>query len=186
MMADILICSEKATFGQPEITLGIIPGGGGTQRLTSCIGKARTMDLVLANRKISGTEAAEWGLCARVVPAEQSVTEEAVKVAETIAKFGQVAAIAGKEAVNAGKYQATEKPKASRSRGSEERLPRGRRLPKSSRPACALPRWSSAATMASLFGEWAVIQRPSIALRDMELPSVAHASRAQEPLSSSA
>lgn len=104
MMADILICSEKATFGQPEITLGIIPGGGGTQRLTGLIGKSRTMDMVLANRKINGKEAAEWGLCARAVPAEQSVTEEAVKVAEQIAKFGQVAAIAGKEAVNAGEY----------------------------------------------------------------------------------
>lgn len=103
MMADILICSEKATFGQPEITLGIIPGGGGTQRLTGLIGKSRTMDLVLANRKISGKEAGEWGLCARVVPAEESVTAEAVKVAEQIAKYGQVAAIAGKEAVNAGK-----------------------------------------------------------------------------------
>lgn len=102
MMADILICSEKATFGQPEITLGIIPGGGGTQRLTGLIGKSRTMDLVLANRKISGKEAGEWGLCARVVPAEESVTDAAVGIAEQIAKFGQVAAIAGKEAVNAG------------------------------------------------------------------------------------
>lgn len=118
MMADILICSEKATFGQPEITLGIIPGGGGTQRLTGLIGKSRTMDMVLANRKINGQEAADWGLCARVVPADQSVTEEAVKIAEQIAKFGQVAAIAGKETVNAGEY--AQAPKA---RGIQEAQP---------------------------------------------------------------
>lgn len=101
MMTDILIASEKATFGQPEITLGVIPGGGGTQRLTQLVGKNRAMDMVIANRKVNGKEAAEWGLAARVVPAEESVTDAAIKVAETIAGFGFVAAQAGKEAVNA-------------------------------------------------------------------------------------
>lgn len=100
-MTDIIIASEKATFGQPEITLGIIPGGGGTQRLTNLVGKNRAMDMVIANRKVTGKEAAEWGLAARVVPAEESVTDAAIKVAETIASFGVVAAQAGKETVNA-------------------------------------------------------------------------------------
>ncbi|WOO81242.1 putative enoyl-CoA hydratase, mitochondrial [Vanrija pseudolonga] len=101
LMTDILVASEKATFGQPEITLGIIPGGGGTQRLVKTIGKARAMDLTLTNRKITGKEAYDWGLAARLVPADQSVTEEAVKIAEGIAGFGALAAQAGKEAVNA-------------------------------------------------------------------------------------
>lgn len=101
MMADILLCTPKSKFGQPEITLGIIPGGGGSQRLTNLIGKNRAMDLVLTNRWISGTEAGEWGLASRVVPEGASVVEEAVKVAETIASYSVVASQAGKEAVNA-------------------------------------------------------------------------------------
>ncbi|BEI81305.1 hypothetical protein CcaverHIS002_0204650 [Cutaneotrichosporon cavernicola] len=101
MMADVLICSEKATFGQPEITLGIIPGGGGTQRLSRLIGKNRSMDVCLSNRFISGKEAGEWGLVSRVIPADQSVTAEAVKIADKIASFGVVAAQAVKETVNA-------------------------------------------------------------------------------------
>lgn len=102
MMTDFLICTPKAVFAQPEITLGIIPGGGGSQRLVHLIGKNRAMDMVLTNRKISGVEAGAWGLASRVTEPEQSVVEEAVKVAETIAGFGVVASQAGKEAVNAG------------------------------------------------------------------------------------
>jgi enoyl-CoA hydratase len=102
LMTDILITTPDAKFGQPEITLGIIPGGGGTQRLASVIGKARTMDLVLTNRWITGTEAAEWGLASRVTKEGESVVDEAVKVGDVIAGFGAVATQAGKEAVNAG------------------------------------------------------------------------------------
>jgi len=101
LMTDILLCTPTAQFGQPEITLGIIPGGGGTQRLAGLIGKARAMDMVLTNRWISGTEAAAWGLASRVVGEGESVVEEAVKVGDKIAEFGAVASQAGKEAVNA-------------------------------------------------------------------------------------
>ena len=103
-MTDILVTTPDAKFGQPEITLGIIPGGGGTQRLASVIGKARTMDLVLTNRWITGAEAADWGLASRVTKEGESVVDEAVKVGDVIAGFGAVATQAGKEAVNAGKY----------------------------------------------------------------------------------
>jgi enoyl-CoA hydratase len=106
-MTDILITTPDAKFGQPEITLGIIPGGGGTQRLASVIGKARTMDLVLTNRWITGAEAGEWGLASRVTKEGESVVEEAVKVGDVIAGFGAVATQAGKEAVNAGKSDRT-------------------------------------------------------------------------------
>ncbi|WWC62227.1 uncharacterized protein I303_104823 [Kwoniella dejecticola CBS 10117] len=101
MLCDILIATPKATFGQPEITLGIIPGMGGSQRLTSLVGKVRAMDMVLTGRKIDGVTAERWGLVSRVTEDGESVVEEAVKVAETIAGFGKVAVQAGKEAVNA-------------------------------------------------------------------------------------
>lgn len=100
MSCDILIATPNAAFSQPEITLGIIPGAGGTQRLTSLIGKARAMDMVLTGRRINGTTAAEWGLVSRVTKEGENVIEEAVKIAETIGGFGQIAVQAGKEAVN--------------------------------------------------------------------------------------
>ncbi|WVW84283.1 hypothetical protein I302_106313 [Kwoniella bestiolae CBS 10118] len=101
MLCDILISTPKATFGQPEITLGIIPGMGGSQRLTSLIGKNRAMDMVLTGRKIDGITAERWGLVSRVTEEGQSVVEEAVKVADSVAGYGRVAVQAGKEAVNA-------------------------------------------------------------------------------------
>lgn len=104
MMCDILLCGSKATFGQPEITLGILPGAGGTQRLTHLVGKARAMDLVLTGRFVKAEEAEKIGLVSRLVPGTgQEVIEEAIKVATQIAEFGGVAVQAAKEAVNAGK-----------------------------------------------------------------------------------
>lgn len=103
MMCDILLCSSKATFGQPEITLGILPGAGGTQRLTHLVGKARAMDIVLTGRFVKAEEAEKIGLVSRLVPGTgQEVVEEAIKVATKIAEFGGVAVQAAKEAVNAG------------------------------------------------------------------------------------
>lgn len=104
MLCDILVASPTAVFGQPEITLGIIPGMGGSQRLTSLIGKARAMDMVLTGRKIDAETAERWGLVSRVTKEGESVTEEAVKVAESVSKFGKVAVQAGKEAVNGCKF----------------------------------------------------------------------------------
>lgn len=103
MLCDILLCTPGAKFGQPEITLGIIPGAGGTQRLTTLIGKARAMDMVLTGRRISAAEASAWGLVSRVTNEGESIVEEAVKVADTIAGFSVIATQAGKEAVNGGK-----------------------------------------------------------------------------------
>jgi enoyl-CoA hydratase/carnithine racemase len=101
MMCDILLCSPTATFGQPEINLGIIPGAGGTQRLTKIVGKPVAMDMVLTGRRIGADEAERCGLVSRVVR-EGSVVDKAVEVAEEVARLGRVAVQAGKEAVNAG------------------------------------------------------------------------------------
>lgn len=99
MMCDFILAGDNAKFGQPEINLGIIPGAGGTQRLTRAVGKAKAMEMVLTGRLIDAAEAERAGLVSRVVPAAELV-EEALKVAERIASLGRVAVLAGKEAVN--------------------------------------------------------------------------------------
>lgn len=100
MMTDIILASPTAVFGQPEINLGVIPGAGGTQRLTHAIGKSRTMEIVLTGSNLTADEAEKAGLIARVVR-EGSVVDEAVKVAGKIAKKSQIAIQAAKEGVNA-------------------------------------------------------------------------------------
>ena len=100
MSCDMIVASEKAKFAQPEITIGVIPGAGGTQRLTLAVGKAIAMEMVLNNRALSAAEALSFGLVNRVVPVE-SFLDEAVKLAERIARQAPVAVQAGKEAVNA-------------------------------------------------------------------------------------
>lgn len=100
MMADILIASEKAKFGQPEINLGVLPGMGGSQRLTRSIGKAKAMDLCLTGRMMDAEEAERSGLVARVV-AHDSLIEEAESIAATIASKSLIASSMVKEAVNA-------------------------------------------------------------------------------------
>ncbi len=99
MHCDIVIAADNAKFGQPEIKLGVIPGIGGTQRLTNAVGKAKAMDMILTGRMMDAAEA-EWaGLVARVVPAAELMTE-AMKVADTIANMSLPAVLAGKEAIN--------------------------------------------------------------------------------------
>lgn len=100
MMADILYCSEKANFGQPEIKLGVIAGAGGSQRLTRAIGKARAMELILTGKSFSGREAYEWGLAARVFATPEECVEGALATAETIAGYSKIAVKACKEVVN--------------------------------------------------------------------------------------
>jgi enoyl-CoA hydratase len=100
MLCDMIVASETAKFGQPEINLGIIPGAGGTQRLTRAVGKSLAMDMVLTGRTISASEAQTAGLVARVV-APEAWREETLAVARTIASKSPVALRAGKEAVNA-------------------------------------------------------------------------------------
>ena len=99
MMCDIVIAADTARFGQPEINLGVIPGVGGTQRLTHAIGKAKAMDLVLTGRMMDAAEAERSGLVARVVPAAELMAE-ARKAAATIASKGRPSVHAAKEAVN--------------------------------------------------------------------------------------
>jgi len=99
MQCDIVIAADNAKFGQPEIKLGVIPGIGGTQRLTHAVGKAKAMDLILTGRMMDAAEAEKSGLVARVVPAA-SLMEEAMKVADTIASMSLPSVLAGKEAVN--------------------------------------------------------------------------------------
>jgi enoyl-CoA hydratase len=84
MLCDIIIAADNAKFGQPEIKLGVIPGIGGTQRLTRAVGKAKAMDLILTGRMMDAAEAERSGLVARVVPLA-SLMDEAMKAAETIA-----------------------------------------------------------------------------------------------------
>jgi enoyl-CoA hydratase len=99
MMCDIIIAADTAKFGQPEIKLGVIPGMGGTQRLTRAVGKAKAMDLILTGRMMDAAEAERSGLVARVVPAANLI-EEAMKVAETIAGMSLPSVLAAKEAVD--------------------------------------------------------------------------------------
>ena len=99
MQCDIVIAADNAKFGQPEIKLGVIPGIGGTQRLTRAVGKAKAMDMILTGRMMDAAEAEKSGLVARVVPAA-SLMEEAMKVADTIANMSLPSVLAGKEAVN--------------------------------------------------------------------------------------
>jgi enoyl-CoA hydratase len=99
MMCDMIIAADTAKFGQPEINLGVIPGAGGTQRLTRAIGKSRAMDLVLTGRMMDAAEAERANLVARVVPADQLIAE-ALAVAEKIASLSPVAVAMAKQAVN--------------------------------------------------------------------------------------
>ena len=100
MMCDFIIAGDNAKFGQPEINLGVVPGMGGSQRLTRAVGKANAMDIILTGRFIDADEAERSGLVARVVPAADTV-EEALKAAEVIASKSKPAAMLAKEAVNA-------------------------------------------------------------------------------------
>ncbi|MGC2655065.1 MAG: enoyl-CoA hydratase [Mycobacterium sp.] len=99
MMCDLLIAADTAKFGQPEIKLGVMPGMGGSQRLTRAIGKAKAMDLILTGRSIDAAEAERSGLVSRVVAADDLLTE-AKKAAATIAGMSLSAARMAKEAVN--------------------------------------------------------------------------------------
>jgi enoyl-CoA hydratase len=99
MMCDMIIAADTAKFGQPEIKLGIIPGIGGTQRLTRAVGKSKAMDLILTGRMMDAAEAERAGLVARVVPAAE-LQQEAMKAAETIAGMSLPSVLAAKEAVN--------------------------------------------------------------------------------------
>src|ERR1700727_872169 len=99
MMCDLLIAADTARFGQPEIKLGVLPGMGGSQRLTRAIGKAKAMDLILTGRTIGAEEAERSGLVSRVVPADDLLTE-ANAVATTISQMSLSATRMAKEAVN--------------------------------------------------------------------------------------
>jgi enoyl-CoA hydratase len=99
MMCDIIIAAESAKFGQPEITLGILPGSGGTQRLPRAVGKAKAMDLCLTARMMDAQEAERAGLASRVVP-NAKLMEEAMAVAEKIAANSLPATMMVKEAIN--------------------------------------------------------------------------------------
>ena len=99
MSCDLIIASETTQFGQPETTLGIIPGAGGTQRLTRAVGKALAMDVILSGRRLTAQEALTAGLVSRVV-AREAWLEEAKRVAREIAAKGPVATRLAKESVN--------------------------------------------------------------------------------------
>jgi enoyl-CoA hydratase len=99
MMCDFIIAADTAKFGQPEITIGTIPGAGGTQRLTRFVGKSKAMEMVLTGRMMDAAEAERSGLVSRVVPAD-ALVDEAVKVAETICGLSRPVVMLAKESVN--------------------------------------------------------------------------------------
>jgi len=99
MLCDLIVASETARFGQPEINLGVLPGAGGTQRLTRAVGKSVAMDMILTGRTISAREALGFGLVARVVAKERWL-EEAKRVAREIAAKGPIAARLATDAVD--------------------------------------------------------------------------------------
>jgi enoyl-CoA hydratase len=100
MTLDLIVAGEGARFGQPEIKIGVIPGAGGTQRLTRSIGKSKAMEMILTGEPITATEAERAGLLARVVP-DELVVEDALALATTIATQSPLALRLAKEAVNA-------------------------------------------------------------------------------------
>jgi enoyl-CoA hydratase len=99
MMCDFIIAADNAKFGQPEITLGVMPGAGGTQRLTRFVGKSKAMEMCLTGRLMDAAEAERSGLVARVVPLA-SLIDEAMKAADKIAGFSQPIVMMAKESVN--------------------------------------------------------------------------------------
>ena len=99
MMCDFIIAADNAKFGQPEIKLGVIPGAGGTQRLTRFVGKSKAMEMCLTGRMMDAAEAERAGLVSRIVPADKLV-DEAIKVAGVIAALSRPAVLLAKESVN--------------------------------------------------------------------------------------
>ena len=99
MMCDFIIAADTAEFAQPEIGLGVMPGAGGTQRLTRIVGKSKAMDLVLTGRRMKADEAERCGLAARIVPAA-GLLDEAMKAAEKIAGYSQPIAAMAKDSIN--------------------------------------------------------------------------------------
>ncbi|NYZ12917.1 enoyl-CoA hydratase [Azospirillum sp. RWY-5-1] len=99
MMCDFILAGDNAKFGQPEITIGTIPGAGGTQRLTRFVGKSKAMEMCLTGRNMDAAEAERAGLVSRIVPVAELV-DEAVKVAERIAKLSRPIVMMAKESVN--------------------------------------------------------------------------------------
>lgn len=99
MMCDMILASDSVKFGQPEIKLGVIPGMGGSQRLTRAIGKSKAMDMILTGRMMDAEEAERAGLVARILPKDE-LLDEALKTAAVIAGFSRPSVFAAKEAVN--------------------------------------------------------------------------------------
>jgi len=110
MMADFIIASDKAKFGQPEIKLGVAPGMGGSQRLTRAVGKAKAMEMCLTGRMMDAEEAERSGLVARVV-SHESLVAEAVKTASLIASMPPMAAMVNKDMVNAACSRSSPRPR---------------------------------------------------------------------------
>ncbi len=105
MMCDFIVCADNAKFGQPEINLGVIPGAGGTQRLTRLVGKSKAMDMILTARNMDAAEAERAGLASRIFPLDQLVNE-AIAIGTKIAALSATANYVAKRAVNAA-YETT-------------------------------------------------------------------------------
>jgi len=100
MMCDVIYATRDAKFGQPEVKLGVIPGAGGSQRLTRVLGKSRAMELILSGDNFSGEEAEKWGLVSKTFNSHEETVNKAVELAEKIAGYSTLAVKACKEVVN--------------------------------------------------------------------------------------
>ncbi len=103
MMCDVIFAAESALFGQPELTLGVIPGMGGTQRLTKLVGKAKAMDMILTGRMVDAIEAERAGLVSRVIP-DEKLLAETMEAAQIIAAYSKPAVLLAKECVSFGEH----------------------------------------------------------------------------------
>ena len=99
MMADILVCTENAKLGQPEINLGILPGSGGTVRLTQAVGKSKAMEMCLTGEPINATDALKWGLVSQVYPSSEAMIQGVTAMAKKMASKSQIAAAFTKRAI---------------------------------------------------------------------------------------
>ena len=134
MMCDFIIAADNAKFGQPEITLGVMPGMGGSQRLTRFVGKSKAMDMCLTGRMMDAAEAERSGLVSRVVPAGE-LLDEALKAAAKIAEFSLPAVMMAKEAVNRAYRDDARRGPALRDAGCSIRCSRSTTRRKAWRPS---------------------------------------------------
>ena len=164
MSCDMIVASETAVFGQPEINLGILPGAGGTQRLTNAVGKALAMEIMLTDRRLSAEEALQYGLVNRVAPLDEYM-DVAISIAQKVAGKSQVAVRLTKEAINKAYETSLEEGLAYERRnfliafGSEDKVRGHARLHRKAEGGMAKPLSLTILYTANISGDLALLPR---------------------------